>query len=357
MPLSLVSELSAKVSPRREDKASLNTTETVKLGSMTAIQVETHMLRPMVVLVSTLLPLASELSARDSLKEDLRALLRRALTVLPNTMVTLKHGLMTATQEETHTLRPMVEPVSMPLPLASESSAKDLHRREDRALLNIMVTLRLGLMIAIQEETHMLKLTEVLVLMPQLHQVLELNAKVSPRREDRASLSIMVTPRLGSTTATQEEIHTLKLMEVPVSMPPPQVLVSNAKDLPKREDRALPSITVILKLGLMLATQLEMSQRKLTQVELEHGKMDKRDLIQESALSAKASLRNPQGLLPNSTETEMLGLRTAIPQEMSQLKLTQAVPELTKTPTKAHTQELASNARVFLNKNRPIRTS
>jgi len=339
--------LNAKVLPRREDKASLSTMETVRHGLMIAIQVETHMPRKMVELVLMLLLLQElVLNARDSLKEDQGALIKRVLTVWLNTMVILRLGLMIAIQEETHMPKPMEELESTPLLLELVLSVKDSPKREDRVLLNIMVTLKLGLMTAIQEEILMLKLMVEPVSMPLL-QELELNAKDSPKREDRASLNTMETPRLGLMTAIQEEILMLKPMVEPESMLLLQELVLNAKDLPKREDIVLLNIMATLKLGLTHAIQQEMSQLKRTQVEQELGRRKKKDHTQALVSNAKDSLREDQRALLSLTEAEMPGLKTAIPPEMFQLKRTQAVQEPMRIQTKAPTQVLASNAKAL----------
>jgi len=76
---------------------------------------------------------------------------------------------------------------------------------------NTMVTHRLGLMIASQEEIHGLRLLVAPVLVV-LTQELELSAKDSTRRKHIAWLSMMVTHRLGSMTAIQQEIHCFKPM-------------------------------------------------------------------------------------------------------------------------------------------------
>jgi hypothetical protein len=72
---------------------------------------------------------------------------------------------MIAIQEETPMLKPMVEPESMLLPRELVLNAKVLPRREDKASLSTMETVRHGLMIAIQVETHMPRKMVELVLM------------------------------------------------------------------------------------------------------------------------------------------------------------------------------------------------
>jgi len=346
LPLELV--LNAKVLPRREDKASLSTMETVRHGLMIAIQVETHMLRKMVELVLMLLLLQElVLNARDSLKEDQGALVKRVLTVWHNTMVILRLGLMIAIQIETHMPKPMEELESTPPLLELVLSARDSPKREDRASLNIMVTHKLGLMTATQEEILMLKPMVEPVSMPLLRE-LELNAKDLLREEDKASPNTMETPRLGLMTATQVETHMpKKMVELVLMLLLLQELVLNARDLPKREDIVLLNIMVTLKLGLTHAIQQEMSQLKRTQVEQELGRRDKKDHTQALVSNAKDSLREDQRALLSLTETEMPGLKTAIPPEMFQLKRTQVVQEPMRIQTKAPTQVLASNAKAL----------
>ena len=168
------------------------------------------------------------MSAKDLLREEDRALL--------SIMVILKHGLNLATQREMylHKLTLVVLELGKmdrrDLIQELELSAKDSPKREDRALLNTTETAKLGSTTAIQEETHMLRLMVEQELMP-LSVESELSAKVSLRREERASLKCSITEilKLGSMTATQAETHTLKLMAVLVSTLPLLVLESNAK--------------------------------------------------------------------------------------------------------------------------------
>jgi len=101
-------------------------------------------------------------------------------------METLKHGLMTATQEEMSLLKQMVELVLMLLFQVLELNAKDLLKENHKVLLNIMVTHRHGSTIATQIETSLLKQTVVLELMHQLPSVSELNAKDSPKEDQEA---------------------------------------------------------------------------------------------------------------------------------------------------------------------------
>ena len=76
-----------------------------------------------------------------------------------NIVVILRHGLMIAIQEEIHWPKPMVELESTLLPLVLVSNVKDLLREEDRASPNIVEIPKLGSMTAIQEEIHWLKPT------------------------------------------------------------------------------------------------------------------------------------------------------------------------------------------------------
>jgi hypothetical protein len=287
------------------------------------------------------------LNAKDLLKEDQGALVKRVPTVWLNTMVIHRLGLMIAIQIETHMPKPMEEPVSMLLLPELELSVRDSPKREDRASLNIMATHKLGLMTATQEETHMSKPMVELVLMLLLLQELELNAKDLLREEDKASPNTMVTPRLGLMIAIQIETHMSKPMVVLVSIPLLPELELNAKDLLKREDIVLLNIMVILKLGLTHAIQQEMSQLKRTQVEQELGRRDKKDHIQALASNAKDSLREDQRALLSLTETEMPGLKTAIPPEMFQLKRIQAVQVPMRIQTKVLTQVLVLNAKAL----------
>ena len=286
IPLPPELESNAKDSLREEDRASPSTMETLRLGSMTATQVEMLLLRQMEELVSTLQPLLeSELNVKDLLKEEEEAL--HSIMVIP------KLGLTIASQEEMLVLRQMVELVLMLQPLlVLVLNAKDLLKEEERVLLNfnIMVIPRHGSMIAIQAEMFRLKPMVELESMPQLLQELVSSAKDLLKRNLIALPSIVVTPKLGSMIATQEEMLQLKPMEVQESMP--QLLqesVLSAKDLLnwkreeilKREPRVLHNTTETLRHGLMLVIQLEMCLLRPTQVVLEHGKLDKMDHSQE----------------------------------------------------------------------------
>ena len=142
----------------------------------------------------------SELSAKDLPKRDQEV----------NTMEILKHGSMTATQAEMSPPKQMVVLELMPLPPVLELNAKDLQKRNIKVLLNIMVIHRHGLMIAIQAEMLQLKQMVELELMPQHLQELVSSAKDLPKRNLIALLSIMVTLKLGSMIATQEEMLQLK---------------------------------------------------------------------------------------------------------------------------------------------------
>ena len=214
---------------------------------------------------------------------------------------------MTATLIEMLLLRQTEELVLIPLPPELESNARDSLREEERVLLNfnIMVIPRHGSMIAIQAEMFRLKPMVELESMPQLLQELVLSAKDLLKRNLIALPSIMVTPKLGSMIAIQEEMFQFKPMEVQESMP--QLLqesVLNAKDLLKwkreeilkREPRVLHNTTETLRHGLMLVIQPEMCLLRPTQVVLEHGKLDKMDHSQELELNAKDSLKDTQDI-------------------------------------------------------------
>jgi len=98
------SELSAKDSHKRSLK--LNTTVTPRLGLMTANQEETHLFRLMDKPVLEDLTQVLVLSAKDLIRKTLMGLINWL-----NMMVTPRHGSMTAIPVETHSLKPMVAPV------------------------------------------------------------------------------------------------------------------------------------------------------------------------------------------------------------------------------------------------------
>ena len=97
--------------------------------------------------------------------------------------------------------------------------------------------------------------------------------------------------------------------------------------------------------GLMTVIQLEMYQLKPIQVVLEHTKILTRDHTQELVLNAKDSLRGNLVALLKCIRLQMLGLMIVIQLEMYQLKLTQVVLEHTKMDKKDHTLVWVSNAR------------
>ena len=94
-----------------------------------------------------------------------KVLHKENLIALPNIMETLKLGLMIAIQIEMSLPRPMVEQVLMQPQQVSESNVKDLLKEEEEVLLNTTEILRLGLMTAIQ--TEMFRLRPILVV-PEL---------------------------------------------------------------------------------------------------------------------------------------------------------------------------------------------
>merc|ERR1719223_1496210 len=112
---------------------------------MTAIQKEMLLLKQMeeLELMHQLLPVL-ELNARDSHREEDIA--------LPSTMVILRHGSMTAIQIETSLLRQTVERVLMQPQQVLESSVKDLLKEEEKVLLNFNIMVILGSTIATQIE-------------------------------------------------------------------------------------------------------------------------------------------------------------------------------------------------------------
>jgi hypothetical protein len=276
-----------------------------------------------------------ELNARDSLKEEDIA--------LPNIMVIHKHGLMTATQIETSLNKKTVEQVLIQPQQVLESNVKDLLKEEEEVLLNfnIMVILRLGLMIAILIEMLPLRPMEVLESMP-LFQESVLSAKDSLKENLIALPNTTVILKLGSMIAILIEMLPLRPMEVLESMLQPlPVSVSSAKDLHKEVEEVLPNTTATLKLGLMIATQIEMLLPR-PMVELESM-----PLFQESELSAKdlhrcnteVILKRRPRVLLNIMEILRLGLMIAILTEMFQLRPTQVVLELMKLDKMDPSQE------------------
>jgi hypothetical protein len=153
-------ELSAKDSTRRKHIAWLSMMVTNKTGLTNAMKLKIHgPRRTQVVLVLTrmrrlaVLSQVLVLNARVSLKKQGD----------PNTMVTHRLGLMIASQEEIHGLRLLVAPVLVVLTQELELSAKDSTRKHI-AWLSMMVTHRLGSMTAIQQEIHWFKPMVALVL-------------------------------------------------------------------------------------------------------------------------------------------------------------------------------------------------
>jgi len=95
------SELIAKDSHKRSLK--LNMMVITKLGLMTANQEETHLFRLMDKPVLEVLTQVLVLSAKDSISKTLISLINWL-----NMTVTPRHGSMTAIPVETHSLKPMV---------------------------------------------------------------------------------------------------------------------------------------------------------------------------------------------------------------------------------------------------------
>ena len=90
-----------------------------------------------------------------------------------------------------------------------------------------------------------------------------------------------MTLKLGSMIATQIEMSLPRPMVEQVLMQPQQVLESNVKDLLKAEEEVLLNTTEILRLGLMTAIQTEMFRLRPILVVPELGKLDKMDPSQE----------------------------------------------------------------------------
>ena len=152
-------------------------------GLMIAIPTETHMLKKMVVQVSTLLQLELESSAKVSHKEDLEVLHKRKLIALLNYNRLQMPGLMIAIQIETHLLKLTVVQVLILLLKELELSVKDLLKENQLVLFKRNKHQMLGLMIATQIEMFQPKQTQVQEF--TLFQELELNAKDSHRRENQ----------------------------------------------------------------------------------------------------------------------------------------------------------------------------
>jgi len=118
--------------------------------------------------------------------------------------------------------------------------------------------------------------------MPLLcHQQSVLPAKVLHKENLIALPNIMETLKLGLMIAIQIEMSLPRPMVEQVLMQPQQVLESNVKDLLKEEEEVLLNTTEILRLGLMTAIQTEMFRLRPILVVPELGKLDKMDPSQE----------------------------------------------------------------------------
>lgn len=107
---------------------------------------------------------------------------------------------------------------------------------------------------------------------------------------------------------------------------------------------------VALMLGSMPVTQIEMSQLRLTQAVPEHG-MAKNLMVptQVLELNVKVSLKENQSVwLSRGMVAQMLGLMTVTQIEMYQHKLTQVELELMKKAIMDLIQVLVSNAKASL---------
>merc|ERR1719329_1624853 len=94
------------------------------------------------------------------------------------------------------------------------------------------------------------------------------------KRRPRVLLNIMEILKLGSMIATQIEMSQPRPMAE-------QVLESNVKDFLKAEEEVLLNTTEILRLGLMTAILTEMFRLRPILVVPELGKLDKMDPFQE----------------------------------------------------------------------------
>ena len=151
------------------------------------------------------MPLLSDYSITISIIMDTRRWLI--------TMVTSRIGYQIASQAEIHGLRSLVVLEQEVLIQVLESAARDSPKR--KAELNMMATVRLGLTIALQEEIHLNRQMEALVLSHQVHtQELESSARASTRRSHIAWLSMMETNRTGLINAMKLKIHGLRRTQV-----------------------------------------------------------------------------------------------------------------------------------------------
>ena len=220
---------------------------TLMPGLRIASQEETHTL-----LVTEMQELTQLIQVLESSAKVLHRSRARVLTLLKLCFQQEEPmlGLMTANQEETHTLLEMEMPELTQLILALVFLAKVLLRLEaekNQPQLSFhLVETMLGLTNAIQLRTPLPRRTQVVLeLMKKARrdhsQALAWTAKDSHRSRVKKEmlpmfLFLQEEPMLGLMTASQVEIHTQPVMEMPELMLPTQELVSTAKASPKRED-------------------------------------------------------------------------------------------------------------------------
>lgn len=255
-----------------------------------------------------------------------------------STMVTNKIGYQIANQAEIHGHRLLAELELEALIQVLELAARDLHKNPARPAM--MVIARLGLMIALQAETHSSQET---VTQAPSHpiQVLVLSAKVSIRRNFRAELNMMVINKTGLRLVIQLKIHGLRRTQVEQELSRmrrlevhSQASELNAKVSPKR--RASQATMVTAKLGLMIAHQAETHSFQATEMQ------ELLELIQESVLNARDSTRKTPKNWLSMMEIVRLGLMTA-PQEE-----THGFKPMAKQEPEAPIQELVLTAKVLL---------
>ena len=158
------------------------------------------------------------------------------------------------------------------------------------------------------------------------------------------------TDKLGLMIVLQVEIHSFQEMEMLVPSLLIQMLVLNARDLPKRR----APTTVILKTGFQSATQLKTLLLKRIQVVLvllriqkALRKLKKVDHSQVLVLSAKV-LHKRKVEITLIQETDKLGLINVMLIKILLLKKIQAELVPMKIRIRDLSQELASNAKVLL---------
>ena len=220
---------------------------TLMPGLRIASQEETHTL-----LVTEMQELTQLIQVLESSAKVLHRSRARVLTLLKLCFQQEEPmlGLMTANQEETHTLLEMEMQELTQLILALVFLAKVLLRLEaekNQPQLSFhLVETMLGLTNAIQLRTPLPRRTQVVLeLMKKARrdhsQALASTAKDSLRSRVKKEMLLKLSflqeePMLGLMTASQVEIHTQPVMEMPELMLPTQESVSTAKVSPKRED-------------------------------------------------------------------------------------------------------------------------